>query len=106
MQCSVQQISKRFGKNWILKDIELEIQSGERLALLGRNGSGKSTFLRILAGQLSPSKGSITYRSEGSEIDNQSLYRHLVIIAPYVDLYRQMTLKEALDFHFQLSYYK
>lgn len=43
-----------------LKDITMQIQSGESLAILGANGSGKSTLLKIMAGLAFPSKGSVT----------------------------------------------
>lgn len=43
-----------------LKDITMQVQSGESLAILGANGSGKSTLLKIMAGLAFPSKGSVT----------------------------------------------
>ena len=42
-----------------LKDITLEINEGERVGLLGHNGAGKSTFLKILAGEIEPNKGEV-----------------------------------------------
>ncbi len=45
------------GNTWVLKGVELSIQRGDKLAFVGLNGTGKSTFLRIVAGILPPSEG-------------------------------------------------
>ncbi len=47
---------------WALKDINLQVNKGERLGILGLNGAGKSTLLKIIAGVLKPTEGSITVR--------------------------------------------
>jgi ABC-type sugar transport system ATPase subunit len=52
-------VSKRFGAFTALSGIDLDIRSGEVLALLGDNGAGKSTFIKILAGAHQPSGGEI-----------------------------------------------
>ena len=52
----------RSGPVTILDDIELEVNEGEVVALLGRSGSGKSTLLRLMAGLIAPSSGSIQHR--------------------------------------------
>jgi ATP-binding cassette, subfamily F, member 3 len=55
----VNQLSKYFAAELILANIKLEIQSQDRIALVGRNGAGKSTLLKILAGQSSYDNGEI-----------------------------------------------
>lgn len=50
-------IGKRFGKRWVLVDIDLEIGPGCIYGLLGRNGAGKTTLLRILLGLIKPDTG-------------------------------------------------
>ena len=54
------EIVVRHGERTILDNITLGIQEGERIGLVGRNGCGKTTFLRILAGQLTPDSGEVT----------------------------------------------
>jgi len=53
-------VTKRFGALTALSDVDLDIRAGEVLALLGDNGAGKSTFVKILAGAHAPSAGAIT----------------------------------------------
>jgi ATPase subunit of ABC transporter with duplicated ATPase domains len=54
-------ISKSFGAKKILNDVSLDIHRGERIALMGRNGAGKSTFIKILMGLQQPDSGEIIY---------------------------------------------
>lgn len=59
---SFTRVSKDFGGNPILNEIDLEIIEGERIGLVGENGGGKSTLFRLLAGQETPTSGSIARR--------------------------------------------
>lgn len=56
-------IEKSFGGRAILKAVDLRLSRGERVALLGPNGCGKSTFLQILAGRIEPDRGHVKYGS-------------------------------------------
>lgn len=56
---SIQNISKSFGNNEILKNISLDIQKGEFITLLGASGCGKTTLLRIISGLETPDSGKI-----------------------------------------------
>lgn len=49
---------------WALKDVSFNVKKGEALGLIGLNGSGKSTMLKIIAGVLKPTKGSVTVQGE------------------------------------------
>ena len=59
MNINIQNLSKSFGGRDIISDFSLEVQSGVRLCVCGPNGSGKTTFLKILAGKESPDAGRI-----------------------------------------------
>lgn len=56
----VNQLSKFYGADLILSNIKLELQTRDRVALVGRNGAGKSTLLKMIAGQLSYDSGEVT----------------------------------------------
>ena len=64
---ALQQVEKFYGDQTVLKDANLEVRGGSRIALIGRNGSGKSTMLRLLMRQESPDSGKV-YLREGVTI--------------------------------------
>lgn len=57
----IEHVCKKYGKRSILEDITFSAQSGERIAIIGRNGCGKSTLMQILAGITKADGGSISY---------------------------------------------
>ena len=58
---TVKRLSKSFGDRTLFSDVSLEVKGGERIALLGDNGTGKSTFLRILLGEEPCDSGSVRF---------------------------------------------
>lgn len=59
MKIEVKNISKNFKKVEVLKDISVNFESGKIIGLIGRNGSGKTVFLKIICGFYAPTSGSI-----------------------------------------------
>ncbi len=59
---SAESLSKSFHDRWLFQDITLGISQGEKFALVGENGTGKSTLLKILTGQLAPDGGLVSIR--------------------------------------------
>ena len=59
---SAENVGKTFSDRWLFKDITLGISQGEKLALVGNNGVGKSTLLKILTGELAPDAGKVSVR--------------------------------------------
>lgn len=59
---SAESVAKTYNDKWLFTDITLGISQGEKLALVGNNGVGKSTFLRILTGEIQPDQGRVSIR--------------------------------------------
>lgn len=57
-------VGKRFGSRWVLRDLDLDLAAGERVALLGPSGCGKTTFLNLLGGLDRPDEGRILLDEE------------------------------------------
>jgi len=56
---TVRKVSHGYGDNELIKDFSLKVQRGDRIGLVGNNGVGKSTLLRILLGDITPNKGTV-----------------------------------------------
>lgn len=61
---TLENVHSYYGTSHILQGIDLSVEQGEVVTLLGRNGAGKTTTLRTIMGLLTPKQGSITYRGE------------------------------------------
>ncbi|WP_153721844.1 sulfate/molybdate ABC transporter ATP-binding protein [Sporosarcina cascadiensis] len=83
-------ISKRFGNYQALKGIDLDIPSGELVALLGPSGSGKTSLLRIIAGLEGADEGSIRFDAdEGNELE-----KNVGFVFQHYALFKHMTVFE------------
>jgi ABC-type multidrug transport system ATPase subunit len=100
---TVQDLSKRFNREWIFRHLDYQFISGNTYAITGPNGSGKSTLLQVLWGQIPQSSGTIHYKKGASEISADAIFRHISIATPYMDLVEEFSLAEMLNFHFKLK---
>ena len=99
MELRLAKLGKRYRYEWIFRNINLELKTGERLAITGANGAGKSTLMKILSGHLRPSEGSFQSSYQGKEIDADTIYQHVSYAAPYIELIEELSLREAIRFH-------
>ncbi|WP_316843354.1 ABC transporter ATP-binding protein [Pedobacter psychrodurus] len=102
MNISLNNVGRRFNKEWIFRNLSTEFKSGNSYAILGPNGSGKSTLLSVLTGSLSPSEGEISF-SDTKEIPVENIYKYISLAAPYLELVETFTLRESIDFHFKFK---
>ena len=106
MTITLQNIGRRFNRDWIFRGVDHTFTSGESYAILGPNGSGKSTLLQVLNGSLSPSIGTISYTYDGKPVEVDKIFEHLSLAAPYLELIEEFTLVEMIDLHFKFKPYK
>jgi ABC-2 type transport system ATP-binding protein len=91
-------VSKRYGPVSALDGLTLEIRAGEVFGLLGPNGSGKTTFMRLLAGYLLPSAGRLVVAGHDVTKDSLAVRRRIGYVPEAAPLYRQMRVREFLTF--------
>lgn len=93
-------IARKFGSEFVLKDVCLDLSVGESLVLFGGNGTGKTTLLRVLAGLLSPSRGE--GRVFGYDLKDRRSIREHVFLMSEGGLYADLTVTENLEFTAQM----
>ena len=105
MRLDAQNLGRRYGRQWIFRNLSYAFEPGSATAILGPNGAGKSTLLSILAGQLLPSEGTVLYEAalNGKQLPVAEVPRLLAYCAPYLELPEDFTLLELLAFHTRLK---
>ena len=71
--------------------------------LVGHRGVGKSTLLRILCGQLTPSRGKMQMKVSGKEVKADDHYKYVSWTGPYLEIVEELTINEFLAFHFRFK---
>ena len=98
----IKNVSKYFGAKAALKNINLEIATGETLAIIGGSGSGKSTLLRLMIGLIKPSEGEIWIdNDEISKMDEKEITRvrlKMGMVFQYSALFDSMTVGDNVAF--------
>jgi ABC-type multidrug transport system ATPase subunit len=103
LRVQLQRAGKRYRREWIFRNLDLELTSGDRLAIAGPNGSGKSTLMQVLAGVLSLTDGTISFFEQDQTIAPDDVWAKVSIAAPYAELIEEFTLEEAVRFHVGLK---
>src|SRR5277367_1406709 len=94
----VRDVTKKFGSRTVVNHIAMQVRPGEIYGFLGPNGSGKTTFLRMLCGLLTPDGGTgqclgLDFRTESAEIKKRIGY-----MTQKFSFYEDLTIEENLDF--------
>ena len=97
MSIQIQNVTKRFGTFTALDGVNLDIASGELVALLSPSGSGKTTLLRIIAGLEWPDQGQVLFHGEDAT-DRHARDRNVGFVFQHYALFRHMTIFENVAF--------
>lgn len=106
MKITLDNIGRRFNRDWVFQDLSYVFEAGNSYAILGANGTGKSTLLQIIAGNLTASAGTISYSDNKKAIDIEKVYSYLSFAAPYLDLIEEFTVPEIASFNFSFKSYR
>jgi ABC-type multidrug transport system ATPase subunit len=88
---------KKFGREWIFRNINLEIKAGDKIVILGLNGSGKSTLLQAITGYLSLNEGNVSYFNDTKKLEDEHQYNYISLASPYLELIEDFTLQEQIE---------
>jgi sulfate/thiosulfate transport system ATP-binding protein len=97
MSIEARNVTKRFGRFTALDGVNLEVRTGELLALLGPSGSGKTTLLRIISGLEAPDAGQILFHGEEATL-RSARDRQVGFVFQHYALFRHMTVFENVAF--------
>ncbi|CAF5089276.1 unnamed protein product, partial [Rotaria sp. Silwood1] len=99
---NIEHVKKAFGKNEVLKDINLRIKDGESVCTLGKSGTGKSVILQCIAGLLRPDSGKILIYGEDvpklDEDELQEIRKKIGFLFQSGALYDSMSVRQNLEF--------
>jgi heme ABC exporter ATP-binding subunit CcmA len=88
---------KRFGPHLVVDGVDVVLEPGEILALTGRNGTGKTTLLRMLAGLLDPDEGSITWQGRAMDDTDPWLRAQLATLLDDAGTFPDLSVGEHVE---------
>lgn len=101
MRITLNKVGKRFNKEWIIKNLSLDIPSQSSLSITGANGSGKSTLTKLISAYMEPTSGNVQYFKNEKKWPIESIPYTIGLATPYLNLIEEFSLKEHLEFHFK-----
>ncbi|MGH2574589.1 MAG: ABC transporter ATP-binding protein [Ignavibacteria bacterium] len=90
-------LKKTFGRKTIFSGINFSLHNSDSLSITGKNGSGKSTMIKILSNTLSHSSGEINLHINNSHIQQNDYYKHIGLVSPYLNFYDEFSAYEILE---------
>ena len=95
-------ITKLYGNLMAVNNLDLEVNTGEIVGLIGHNGAGKTTVLKMMMGLLKPTSGTIEVLNQDVTRDNASVKKHIGYLPEESPLYENMTVRQYLMFFAEL----
>lgn len=94
-----QNLSKSFGKNRVLQDFSVTLEKGRVYGLLGKNGEGKTTLIRMIMGVIPPDSGEIFFKGNKISFHDAAYKKEIGYIPEEAFFYSWMRINDLLDFN-------
>ncbi len=99
---SVRGLARRFGELVAVRDLSFDVRAGELFGIVGPDGAGKTTTLRMLAGVLRPSEGDAIVAGESVVTEPESVKPSIAYMSQRFGLYQELTVRENIEFYADL----
>lgn len=99
---TVERLTRRFGELVAVDDVTFDVRPGELFGIVGPDGAGKTTTLRILAGVVRPTSGDARIRGVSVARDPEAVKPHIAYMSQRFGLYDDLTVRENIDFYADL----
>ncbi len=96
IRLQVTDLRRDFNRRPVFQGISFTLDSPASLAVTGLNGAGKSTLVKVLAGVIGPTAGTVAYQRAGVPIEIDTLRHELGFVSPYLNLYDEFSAEENL----------
>lgn len=103
MRITFSDAGKRFNRDWIFRGFDYEFLPAHKYAITGPNGSGKSTLLQVISSNMAINAGKVEWQLSNKALDPETIFQHMSIAAPYLEVIEEMTATEFLEFHHQFK---
>lgn len=101
---TISQLSKKYGRKEILKNINLSVEPGQIIGLVGENGAGKSTLINIIGTIQNPSSGRIEYADLDYRTQRKQVRKKIGFVPQEIAIFEHLTVKENMLFFEKLSW--
>lgn len=98
MKLVLSNITKEFNRRPIFRDISVALDDIDSLVITGKNGAGKSTLIKIIAGVLSPTRGTVEFRDNRAVWTPDEVRDQIGLVSPYLQLYDEFSAVENLQY--------
>ena len=97
VELKITSLAKYYGQHEVFSGLNFQVTSSV-IGVAGTNGSGKSTLLKCISGLLKPTGGDVVWRVDQHQINKNELRKKTGFVAPYVQLYEELSVRENLRF--------
>lgn len=97
MKITLSGIGKKYGREWIFRNVSHTFAEGSATVIFGSNGSGKSTLLQVISGYVIPNEGTAEVANE-QIIAQEKVHECFAFASPYLELMDEFTFRECVNF--------
>jgi len=103
LRLTCNKLSKSFSGTTVFQNLSFTLSGYQSLLITGKNGSGKSTLLKIISNLIRESSGEIYIDENNNKLEREKWYLKTGLLAPYINLYDELTGYENLEFFYKLK---